>query len=77
MLLKECDKITVLRNGFAFSQHYIDKTRRMLTRTGYLRDTGKLGVYGVNKPIENDLTTSKLEQMYNEELDKEREQYAY
>lgn len=50
---------------WGMSMTYVDNTRRQLTVCGYLEDTGEPGKYKLLKPLERDLTTTKLRKMYD------------
>ena len=55
----------LVEKTFGASEHYLDSTRRQLTVCGYLADTGKPGRYKLLKPVEMELTVSKLRKMYD------------
>lgn len=60
----------LVEKTFGASEHYLDSTRRQLTVCGYLADTGKPGRYKLLKPVEMELTVSKLRKMYDVLLEK-------
>lgn len=61
--------------GCFFSEHFVDTTRRQLTVCGYLKYTGKPGLYIVTEHIPHDLSNNSLRKVYDEMVGEHVDEY--